>query len=161
PDALFDTYAYQKGAATLSMLRFVLGDDAFFKGISHYVEKYQWQNVQTQQFVAAIEESTGQNIQWFIDEWVYKMGHPEFEITSTYDDGAKTVNLRVKQAQKPDNRQPWFQEPDFYTTPVDIAITTASGEKVHRVLIDAREKTFTIPVDSKPLIINFDRGNYI
>src|SRR5262249_55329803 len=31
----------------------------------------------------------------------------------------------------------------------------------HRVLIDAREKTFTIPVDSKPLIINFDRGNYI
>ena len=38
--------------------------------------------------------------------------------------------------------------------PVDIAITTAAGEKIHRVQIDKREKEFTFEVDSKPLIVN-------
>jgi aminopeptidase N len=41
------------------------------------------------------------------------------------------------------------------------AVTTATGEKIHRVWIDKLEKEFTFEVDSKPLIVNFDRGNYI
>ncbi|MBI3949507.1 MAG: HEAT repeat domain-containing protein [Acidobacteria bacterium] len=161
PDAVFDTYAYPRGGAVLSMLRFVLGEELFWKAIHHYVEQYAYQAVETPQFVIAIEEATGQNLQWFFDEWVYKMGHPEFEITLKYNDSAKMLALTVKQTQKPDDKRPWFQSPDFFTMPVDIAITTASGEKVHRVWVDKAEKEFTFPVDSKPLIINFDRGNYL
>ena len=88
------------------------------------------------------------------------MGHPQFEITSSYD-GAKSLKLTVKQTQKPDDKRPWFPSPDYFTMPVDIAVTTAAGEKIHRVLIDKAEKEFTFEVDSKPLITNFDRGNYI
>jgi len=160
PDAVFDTYAYPRGGAVLSMLRFVLGEESFWKAINHYVKKYQWQNVETSDLNAAIEEATGQNLEWFFDEWVYRMGHPEFEITSTYD-GAKSLKLTVKQTQKPDDKRPWFPSPEFFTMPVDIAITTASGEKIHRVLIDKADKEFSFEVDSKPLIVNFDRGNYI
>ena len=160
PDALFDTYAYPRGGAVLSMVRFVLGEEMFWKAINHYVKKNQWQNVETSDLSSAIEEATGQNLEWFFDEWVYRMGHPEFEITSTYD-GAKSLKLTVKQTQKPDDKRPWFPSPDFFTMPVDIAVTTAGGEKIHRVWIDKREKEFTFEVDSKPLIINFDRGNYI
>jgi aminopeptidase N len=161
PDSLFDVYPYPRGGAVLNMLRFVLGEESFWKALNHYVRKYQWQNVETQQLVVAIEEATGQNLQWFFDEWVYKMGHPEFEITSSYDEGARSVKLTVKQAQKPDQSRPWFSSPEFFTMPVDIAITTASGEKVHRVWIDKREKEFAFAVDSKPLIIEFDKGNYL
>jgi aminopeptidase N len=160
PDALFDVYPYPRGAAVINMLRFTLGEELFWKAIKHYVKKYQWQNVETQQLVVAIEEATGQNLQWFFDEWLYRMGHPEFEITSSYD-GAKAVTITVKQTQKPDDTQPWFQSPEFFTTPVDIAITTAAGEKVHRAWVDGREKQFTFAVDSRPLIINFDRGNHL
>jgi aminopeptidase N len=160
PDAVFDAYAYPRGGAVLNMLRFVLGEEQFWKAIRHYVKKYEWQNVETAQLNIAIEEATGQNLGWFFDEWVYKMGHPEFEITSSYD-GAKTLKLTVKQTQKPDDKRPWFPSPDFFITPVDIAITTASGEKTHRVLIDQPEEQFTFEVDSKPLIVNFDRGDYL
>lgn len=160
PDALFDTYAYPRGGAVLSMLRFVLGEDLFWKAINHYVKKYQWQNVETSDLNTAIEEATGQSLAWFFDEWVYRMGHPEFEITSNYD-GAKSLKLTVKQTQKPDDKRPWFPSTDFFTMPVDVAITTVSGEKIHRVWVDKREKEFTFEVDSKPLIVNFDRGNYL
>ncbi|HLG17989.1 MAG TPA: M1 family aminopeptidase [Blastocatellia bacterium] len=160
PDAVFDVYAYPRGGAVLNMLRFVLGEEMFWKAINRYVRKYEWQNVETAQLNIAIEEATGQNLEWFFDEWLYKMGHPEFEITQDYD-GASTLRLKVKQTQKPDDKRPWFHSPDFFAMPVDIAITTATGEKVHRVTIDKPEKEFTFAVDSKPLIVNFDRGNYL
>jgi aminopeptidase N len=160
PDAVFDAYAYPRGGAVLSMLRFTLGEDQFWKAINLYVKKNQWHNVETSDLSAAIEEATGQNLEWFFDQWVYKMGHPEFEITSNYD-GAKQLKLTVKQTQKPDEKRPWFHSPDFFRMPVEVAVTTASGEKVHRVWIDKPETEFTFEVDSKPLIVNFDRGNYL
>src|SRR5262249_52216166 len=106
-------------------------------------------------------ESTGQNLAWFFDEWVYKMGHPQFQITSSYDDAGRSLKLSVKQTQKPSDKTPWFPQPASFTTPVDIAITTTSGEHVHRVQITGPEQEFEFKVDSKPLIVNFDRGNYI
>jgi len=160
PDALFDAYAYPRGGAVLNMLRFVLGEELFWKAIHHYVNKNQWKNVETSDLKAAIEEATGQNLSWFFDEWVYRMGHPQFEITSKYD-GAKSLKLSVKQTQKPDDKRPWFMSPAFFMMPVDIAVTTAVGEKIHRVWIDKPETEFVFDVDSKPLIINFDRGNYL
>jgi aminopeptidase N len=161
PDALFDAYAYPRGGAVVNMLRFVLGEEMFWKAIRHYVKKHQWQNVETQQLVVAIEDVTGQNLQWFFDQWLYKMGHPVFEITSMYDEKAKTIKLNVKQTQKPDEQRKWFASPAFFTMPVDVAITTASGEKVHRVFINKSEQTLSFAVDGKPLIINFDKGNYL
>jgi aminopeptidase N len=161
PDGLFDAYVYPRGAAVVNMLRFVLGEERFWKALNHYIKKYQYQNVETQQLVAVIEETTGENLQWFFDEWLYKMGHPEFDINSTYDETAKQLKLEVKQTQKPDEERKWFASPEFFTMPVDIAITTTSGEKVHRVWIDQKEKSFTFPVDAKPLMINFDKSNYL
>jgi aminopeptidase N len=159
PDGLFDAYPYPRGGATINMLRFVLGEEPFWRAINHYVKKHAFQNVETQNLVIAIEEATGQNLQWFFDEWLYKMGQPEFEITSTYDEAAKAVKLAVRQTQKADEARAWFQSPEFFRMPVDVAITTASGEHVHRAWIDGREKEFSFKVDSKPLIVNFDRGN--
>lgn len=161
PDALFDTYAYPRGAAVVNMIRFVLGEELFWKTLCYYLKKHQWQVVETQDLVSAIEEVTGQNLQWFMDQWIYRMGHPEFEINSNYDSHAKKLKLSIKQTQKPDDKHPWFESPEFFITPVDIAITTSSGEKVHRVLIDRKEIEFAFDADSKPLIINFDKGNYI
>lgn len=161
PDSLFDAYTYPRGGAVVHMLRFVLGEEMFWKALRHYLKKHQWQNVETQQLVVAIEEVTGQNLQWFFDQWLYKMGHPQFEITSTYEEGAKTLKLHIRQTQKPDEQRKWFESPAFFTMPVDVAITTASGEKVQRILINKAEQTFSFAVDGKPLIINFDKGNHL
>jgi aminopeptidase N len=161
PDSVFDAYAYQRGGAVLNMLRFVLGDQMFWKAIKHYVKKHQYQTVETQNLVVAIEEATGQNLQWFFDQWIYKMGHPEFDIASSYDASAKTLKLTVKQTQKRDEKRTWYDAPEFFTMPVDIAITTSSGEKINQVWINKVENEFSFALDSKPLIINFDRGNHI
>ena len=63
------------------MLRFLLGDRSLLAGINHYITKYQFQTVDTNELEDAIEEATGQNLYWFFDQWVYKAGYPVFAVS--------------------------------------------------------------------------------
>ena len=156
PDSVFDTYAYPRGGAVLHMLRTFLGEDNWWRSINHYLTKYAHQPVETAQFRIAIEETTGQPMDWFFDEWVYKMGHPIFRVAQSYDAAKKEVTLNVRQEQKSD---PDWQYPQagLFQTPVDIEIGTASNTRVERVQLEAKEEqSFKFTVDSEPLLINFD-----
>jgi aminopeptidase N len=156
PDAVFDNYAYQRGAAVLHMLRKQLGDDAWWRVINHYLTKYRHQPVETEQFRIAIEEVTGQSMDRFFDQWLYRMGHPIFEVTKKYDPNTKSLLLTVKQNQQVDKTNS-FPQVDLFETPVEIEIGTASGTKIERVLIKPlREQSFKFEVDSEPRLVNFD-----
>jgi aminopeptidase N len=156
PDSVFDTYAYPRGGAVLHMLRQNLGEDNWWRAINYYLRKYANQPVETEQFRVAIEESTGQAMDWFFDEWLYKMGHPIFRVTQTYDPTAKLLNLSVEQMQTTDpNSQ--FPQVVFFQTPVNIEIGTTSGTTVERVkILPKKQQSFSFAVDSKPLLVNFD-----
>src|SRR6266571_193989 len=161
PDAVFDTYAYPRGGAVLHMLRNVLGEENWWRSINHYLTKYAHQPVETEQFRIAIEETTGQPMDWFFDEWVYKMGHPKFRVSQDYDAANKSLTLVVRQEQKPD---PESQYPQviFFQTPVDVEIGTAKGNRVERIQIAAKEEqSFKFTVDSEPLLVNFDYGDML
>jgi aminopeptidase N len=156
PDDLFDAYAYQRGGAVLHMLRKTLGEDDWWRAIRHYLTKYAHQPVETAQLRIAIEEATGRPMDWFFDEWVYKMGHPVLNVTQSYDDAAKRLTLNVKQEQKIDASNP-FPQVDYFQMPVEIEIATATARRIERVQMEAKpEQTFTFSVDSKPLLVNFD-----
>jgi aminopeptidase N len=158
PDSVFGVYAYARAGAVLHMLRFVLGEEAWWKAIQHYLKINTQKSVETAQLKIAIEEVTGQNLGWFFDQWVLKMGHPEFEVSYAYDEAAQTVKLKVKQTQKPPERSP-YPVAAIFRLPVEIGLTTARGERIERVWVDQAEQEFALKVDAKPLIVNFDRGN--
>ncbi|MEO8071798.1 MAG: M1 family aminopeptidase [Acidobacteriota bacterium] len=151
-DALFDTYAYPRGGAVLHILRKHLGDELFFKALNHYLTTNANKPVQTQQLRIAIEEATGQSMDWFFDQWIFKMGHPIFEVTQNYDDASKKLTLNVKQTQKidPTNEYP---QVEFFQTYVDIEI----DNQIKRVWIEPKaENVFTFDVAGKPKLVNFD-----
>ena len=159
PDAMFDNYAYPRGGAVLHMLRKTLGEENWWRAINHYLTKYAHQPVSTEQFRIAIEETTGQSMDWFFDEWLYKMGHPVFRVTQAYDPAAKTLTLKVKQEQKPDPNYAYPQA-TFFQTPLEIEIGSASGTRVERVMVEAKEEqSFSFPVDSAPQLVSFDYGD--
>jgi aminopeptidase N len=156
PDSVFDTYAYPRGGAVLHMLRQTLGEENWWKAINYYLSKYANQPVETEQFRIAIEESTGQAMDWFFDEWLYKMGHPIFRVTQNYDPATKILKLSVEQMQTIDNTSQ-FPQVVLFQTPVNIEIGTASGVRVERVqILPKKEQSFSLSVDSKPLLVNFD-----
>jgi aminopeptidase N len=161
PDSVFDTYAYPRGAAVLHMLRTWLGEDNWWRAINHYLTKYAHQPVDTEQFRIAIEEATGQSMDWFFDEWLYRMGHPVFQVTKKYDAASKQLTLFVKQTQKPDLE--WqYPQVGLFQTPVDIELVVSGTARVERVTIEPREEqSFTFAADSEPQLVNFDYGNTI
>jgi aminopeptidase N len=151
-DAMFDNYAYPGGASILHMLRKHLGDAQFFRSMNHYLTANAHQPVSTEDLRIAIEETTGESMDWFFDQWLYRMGHPVFEVTQNYDAASKKLTLNVKQTQKIDllNEYPQTQ---YFQTKVDIEI----DGKVEQVWIEPKaENVFTFDAAAKPKIVNFD-----
>jgi aminopeptidase N len=149
-DDLFDTYAYPRGGAVLHMLRKHLGDELFFKSINRYLTTNANRPVQTEQLRIAIEETTGQSMDWFFDEWLYKMGHPIFEVTDKYENGKLTMT--VKQTQQIDVANEYPQVA-FFQTFVDIKI----DDRTERVWIEPKaENVFTFNAAAQPKLVSFD-----
>lgn len=156
PDAVFDAYAYPRGGAVLHMLRKQLGDENFFRSLNHYLKTNANQPVQTEDLRIAIEETTGQSMDAFFDQWLYKMGHPIFEVSQNFDPANKELTLDVKQVQKMDLTSDYPQV-TFFQTPVDIEIVTDKGPLVKTVFIEPKEENvFKFNVDSKPKFVDFD-----
>lgn len=148
PNEHFDHHAYQKGAAVLAMLRAQIGDEPFRRSISHFLNKHAFGSADTHDLQIAIREASGQALDWFFDQWIFRAGHPVLEVSYTWADGA--VKVKVIQKQK-----------DLYALPVPIGVTTADGKKVHNVWVREREKIFSLPSASKPLLVHFDEGDVL
>jgi aminopeptidase N len=155
PEDLFDAHSYPKGGRVLSMLRHVLGDEAFFAGIKLYLERNAFRPVETADFRMAMEEATGVSLGWFFDQWVHRGGHPHFKVAWTWDPQAHAVQIDVEQMQKADDLTPLFR------TPVVFAITTPAGRTEHRAWVSERRHSFTYPAAERPRMVRFDPGDWI
>ncbi|MFQ5816846.1 MAG: M1 family aminopeptidase [Terriglobia bacterium] len=146
---------YAKGSWVLHMLRHQLGDENFWKAIRHYVDKYRFRNVDTDDFLDAIAEATGQNFEWLFDQYVYGTGHPEFEVAWDYDRKTRLVHLAVKQTQQRDAK------PAPFRVPVDIEITSELGSQTFTVTLSKQAEELYFPSESAPLMVLFDKGNHL
>jgi aminopeptidase N len=151
----FDDNAYAKGGLVLYMLRQQIGEDAFYRGLRHYLETYRGKNVVTADLIKAVDEANHTNVQQFFDQWVYGAGAPKFDVSYTYDDARHQVALTVKQTQKIEGHVGLFY------VPVNLEVTTASGAKSHTISVSKEAETFLFPSDSAPLMVLFDKGGHI
>lgn len=156
PIDIFDRHLYEKGSLVLHMLRYILGDDLWWKAIRFYVERNRERVVITPEFQRAIEEATGRNLDWFFDQWVYRGGHPQFKVAWEWNDAAKLAKVTVSQTQNVDDLTPLFRMPVV----VDFALD--SGERVAcRFEVSEREQTFYASLPEKPKLVRFDPGNFV
>jgi len=151
----FDGNAYTKGGWVLYMLRHQLGEDAFYRGLKHYLEVNRGKNVVTADLSKAIEEATHTNVDQFFSQWLYGAGAPKLDLSYKYDDAKHEVALTVKQTQKVEGRVGLFR------IPTEVEITTASGPKLFPITVSKDSQVFTFPTDSTPLLILFDKGGHI
>ena len=94
PDQALNANTYPKGAWVLHMLRGEVGDEAFFAALKAYVAKFRGSSITTAQLVACVEEQTGEELGWFFDQWLDRVGCPTLEVTETQD------GLRIRQTQQ-------------------------------------------------------------
>ncbi|QDU98463.1 Aminopeptidase N [Lignipirellula cremea] len=155
PIKMFDRHSYPKGARVLQMLRFELGEDLFWKSIQHYTAANQHRTVETADLRRAIEDASGQGLNWFFDQWIYHGGHPEFHVDWRWDADAGQVRVHIEQKQKVDDVTPLFR------THLEIEVAVAGKEQLHRVLIEKADQTFDFPAAERPTRVCLDPSNWV
>jgi aminopeptidase N len=151
PLDIFDRHLYEKGGVVLNMLRVHLGETMFWKAIRRYALSRRGSNVVTPDLQRAIEESTGRNMDWFFDQWVFGAGHPELDGSYAWDDATKTAKLSLKQTQSGDKVAQVFRLPLRLRFRLEDGSTYSTS-----IEMTEREQTFHLPLASKPKWLNLD-----
>jgi aminopeptidase N len=155
PIEIFDRHLYEKGGAVLHMLRGELGDSRFWRAVAHYVRQNAQRNVETIDFIRAIEESTGRNLRGFFNQWVFREGHPSLEVRVNWDAPRKVATLTVDQKQSVDAEHP------PYEFDVDVVLEGENAERRIRARIERQHETVTVPLDFELRRVRFDPGAFI
>lgn len=109
--SIFSGTVYDKGAWVLHMLRHVVGDSTFFQLLRSYVTdpRYRFGNASTDDFKNLAENISGQELDWFFEQWVYRAGRPSLRYAWKWENGQ--LILRLQQ----------IQSGDSYRLPFDLA----------------------------------------
>lgn len=147
---MFDAHSYNKGGAVLHMLRNYLGDEVFFIGLNRYLTEFAFRTVEAHQLRLTFEEVSGEDLNWFFNQWYFSKGHPELDIQYGYDANTKEAVMRIEQLQNPDRNPPIFE------LPAQLSIYVAGTTEKHPVRLNQRVQTFRFKVDQQPDLIQFD-----
>jgi aminopeptidase N len=98
--ALLNTNSYQKGGFVLHMLRRQVGDSAFFRALQAYYAAYRDGTALTDDLRVAMEQASGQKLDWFFDQWLLKPGFPEVNVTWSSDPSSQQVTLDITQGTR-------------------------------------------------------------
>jgi len=91
---------YEKGAEIIRMLKVLIGDDAFRKGMDLYFDRYDGTAATIEEFISCFAETSGRDLAQF-SRWYNQAGTPLVEATASYDEAAKTFTLDFSQSCKP------------------------------------------------------------
>lgn len=148
---MFDAHSYNKGGCILHMLRQYVGDDAFFTALNRYLKKNEYTDVESHELRLAFEDVTGQDLNWFWNQWHFGAGHPVLDIEYGWDDATKKASVTVVQKQFGDKVANIFDLPLF----VDIYDVSGKSRR-EAIRVTKRNQTFSFDCPSKPALINFD-----
>ncbi|PJA07613.1 MAG: hypothetical protein COX70_06135 [Flavobacteriales bacterium CG_4_10_14_0_2_um_filter_32_8] len=146
---MFDRHTYQKGGRILHMLRNYIGDDAFFTSLKNYLNENKFTAVEMHQLRLSCEEVTGEDLNWFFNQWFFAAGHPILDINYFYNDTLKTQTVTVEQMQD-------FKNVPLYKLPLKIDIYLNGKVETKDVIVDGVKNIFSFDVASKPDLVNFD-----
>ena len=73
---MFDMVSYSKGGRILNMLRNYVGDSAFFKALNVYLNNFKFKNAEAHNLRMAFEQVTGQDLNWYWNQWYFEADIP-------------------------------------------------------------------------------------
>ena len=150
------------------MLRGELGDGRFWRSIARYVGDNAQRSVETIDLIRAIEAATGRNMRRFFNQWVFRAGHPELEVSIAWDAARRVATLTIDQKQTIDTNHPAYVfdveigfAPEATALRVQPAQEPVNGERRVRASVERRHETITVPLDFEPKLVRFDPGSFL
>ena len=132
---LFDRVAYEQGSLVLHTLCCWLGEVRFHAALKLYTERHRHDLVETADLRQAIEDATGEPVDWFFDQWVTRAGHPHLTVRWSHDPARNQVSVTIEQSEP------------LYRLPLTIA---AAGLPEQMVLVEQKRQVFILSATTAP-----------
>ena len=145
-----DNYLRSKGLLVLRLLEKEIGENEFKKCIQYFINTNANKSITTEDFKNAVERVTKRKLDWFFDQWIYKMGVPNFKIIKTYNSSKNVLQIKLIQTQKQENNSDYPQV-KYFQGKMQIEIDNS----IHTIILKPEEENvFEISMPKKPKFIN-------
>jgi hypothetical protein len=131
----FRAIVYNKAAMVLHMMRQMMGDDVFFKGVRRFYLSSRFRKVGSEDFRLAMEQESGTDLKRFFERWIYNATLPQIAFTYRLDTAAPhpTAVLRFEQTG------------DVFDLPVLVTLSYADGRTME-VTARLTDRVVEVPV---------------
>ena len=152
---------YPKGSFVLNMLKYVVGGkEAYNRGVKNYLDKHAYGNVISEDLLSSFEETTGMDLHWFWEQWVYHGGEPSYnveaeEITVA---GVRVTRFTVEQIQQQKDVVPLFKMPIWF----EVHYADGTVDPIQKWIMDKKQIVDIPNTAGKPIaFVLFDPNNEI
>jgi aminopeptidase N len=134
------------------MLRNLIGEKNFKKGIQNYYAKYFNANTNTDEFRTEMEKASGKDLKLFFKQWLYQPINPTINASWTYNASTKKLNVHLIQAQH-----------FLYNVPVEIGYYKkgANTPTILTMNLKDKDQVFSFPLASSPEKLELDPRNVL
>jgi aminopeptidase N len=115
---------YEKGAEIVRMIKTMIGDEDFRRGMDLYYSRCDGTAATVEDFLQAFADVTGRDLSHF-SQWYAQSGTPRVSVHGHYDEGARTYRLDFKQQTPPTPGQP-TKEP--MAIPIVLGLVSEDGQ---------------------------------
>lgn len=146
----FQAIVYDKTSLALNMLKDLLGEEQFFRGMKTFFSRHKYGAAGTHDFIKTMEEISGRDLKAFFKNWFYSYTLPEVKASHSFTKGKMGHILSFK----------FSQMKTVFVFPLWIELHL-DGERIKRmVIIDEKDEEFEFRLETKPkkIRINPDRA---
>jgi len=149
---------YCKAACVLHLLRYTIGDEAFFQILGQYASTpaLQFESARIPDFVDIVNNVTGEDYTWFFDQWLLTPNHPVYYNTYSFSDlgnGEWAIYFETSQTQT---------NTGFFKMPLTIRVLGEGGlDTTFRFMNDYNQQGYMFTVSKRPILLYFDQPNDI
>jgi hypothetical protein len=155
-EAIFDMgLSYDKASWILHMLRHIVGDSIFFDILKTYYNstEHQYGTATTEEFQAICEQVSGMDLEKFFHQWIYEEYFPRYSFSWNCVQSGSEYNIELEIQQTQTNYIFWM--------PIDVTISTVSGETTFVVWDSLQTQSVQLSVSSEPIKLEIDKNNWI
>lgn len=132
----YSTAAYSMGAVFLQQLKYLIGDEAFYKGMKRYYNTWKMRHPEPNDFLRIMEKVSGQQLHWYYRYWIQTTKRIDYGVGSiTESNGSTFVEL---------------QRIGEFPMPVDLLVTYQDGSK-ELFYIPLNEQLGAKPLEDKSI----------
>lgn len=110
---VYSISAYSKGAITQNMLRYIVGDETYYRAVLRYFEEWKFKHPTPNDLLRIMELESDNELDWFFEHWVNTLHRIDYSV-AVNDKGANTI-IELE------------NEGDF-PMPVEVKVTLVDGQ---------------------------------